>query len=203
MKKQKILSIQQGIIQPENYIYFLLVSCTNDLQREIDRIEYFSHRLCSILSKTVFLRFKKEELKIEAWESLQKAKIESEMKRIEVHPCFVFSSFVYLNYSHQHNTFLKCSIILHGFFTLTMLVVLLKPKSLWQEHAEKLRSEAMAKMAEKLEMTRRLAEEKRASANARMNQQAAKAVHKAELIRQTGRVPGSCILCCSGCFCQH
>jgi hypothetical protein len=124
------------------------------LQREIDRIEYFSHRLCSILSKTVFLRFKKEELRIEAWESLQKAKIESEMKRIE-------------------------------------------------EHAEKLRSEAMAKMAEKLEMTRRLAEEKRASANARMNQQAAKAVHKAELIRQTGRVPGSCILCCSGCFCQH
>ena len=58
----------------------------------------------------------------------------------------------------------------------------------------------MAKMAEKLEMTRRIAEEKRASANAKMNQQAAIAVQKAEKIRQTG-VPGSNILCCSGYFC--
>ncbi|KAL5216908.1 hypothetical protein ABZP36_008309 [Zizania latifolia] len=99
-------------------------------------------------------RFKKEELKIEAWESLRKAKIEFKMKRIE-------------------------------------------------EHAEKMRTEAMAKMDEKLELTRSLAEEKRASANARMNQQAAKSVQKAEQIRQIGRVPGSCILCCSGCFCQH
>jgi len=72
---------------------------------------------------------------------------------------------------------------------------------LQQEHAERMRSEAMAKMAEKLEMTRRIAEEKRASANAKMNQQAAIAVQKAEKIRQTGRVPGSSILCCSGCFC--
>ena len=53
----------------------------------------------------------------------------------------------------------------------------------------------MAKMAEKLEMTRRIAEEKRASANAKMNQQAAIAVQKAEKIRQTGQVPGSNILC--------
>ncbi|GJN01728.1 hypothetical protein PR202_ga19014 [Eleusine coracana subsp. coracana] len=97
-------------------------------------------------------RFKKEDVKIEAWES-QRGKIESEMKRIE-------------------------------------------------EHAERMRSEAMAKMAEKLEMTRRMAEEKRASANARMNQQAAIAVQKAEKIRQTGRVPGSSILCCSSCFCE-
>jgi hypothetical protein len=64
-----------------------------------------------------------------------------------------------------------------------------------------MRSEAMAKMAEKLEMTRRIAEEKRASANAKMNQQAAIAVQKAEKIRQTGGVPGSNILCCSGYFC--
>ncbi|CAD6262248.1 unnamed protein product [Miscanthus lutarioriparius] len=97
-------------------------------------------------------RFKKEEVKIEAWESHQRAKIESEMRRIE-------------------------------------------------EHAERMRSEAMAKMAEKLEMTWRIAEEKRASANAKINQQAAIAVQKAEKIRQTGRVPGSSILCCSGCFC--
>lgn len=60
----------------------------------------------------------------------------------------------------------------------------------------------MAKMAEKLEMTRRMAEEKRASANARMNRQAAIAVQKAEKIRQTGHVPGSSILCCSRCFCE-
>ncbi|PAN40153.1 hypothetical protein PAHAL_7G295000 [Panicum hallii] len=97
-------------------------------------------------------RFKKEEVKIEAWESRQRAKIESEMRRIE-------------------------------------------------EHAERMRSEAMVKMAEKLEMTRRIAEEKRASANAKMNQQAAIAVQKAAKIRQTGRVPGSNILCCRGCFC--
>ncbi|KAL6843794.1 hypothetical protein ACP4OV_026365 [Aristida adscensionis] len=98
-------------------------------------------------------RFKREEVKIEAWESRQRAKIESEMRKVE-------------------------------------------------EHAEKMRSEAMAKMAEKLEMARRMAEEKRATANARMNQQAAIAVQKAEKIRQTGRVPRSNILCCSGCFCE-
>ncbi|KAL6651396.1 hypothetical protein ACP70R_010321 [Stipagrostis hirtigluma subsp. patula] len=98
-------------------------------------------------------RFKREEVKIEAWESHQRAKIESEMRRVE-------------------------------------------------EHAERMRSEAMAKMAEKLEMTRRMAEEKRATANAKMNQQAAIAVQKAEKIRQTGRIPGSNILYCSGCFCE-
>lgn len=97
-------------------------------------------------------RFKKEEVKIEAWEGRQRAKIEYEMRRIE-------------------------------------------------EFAERMRSEAMEKMAEKLEMTRRIAEEKRASANAKMNQQAAIAVQKAEKIRQTGRVPGSSILRCGGCFC--
>ena len=72
--------------------------------------------------------------------------------------------------------------------------------ALWQEHAERIRSEAMAKMAEKLEVTRRVAEEKQASANARMNKQAAIAAQKAEKIRQTGHVPRSSILCCSGCF---
>jgi hypothetical protein len=65
-----------------------------------------------------------------------------------------------------------------------------------------MRSEAMAKMSEKLEMTRRMAEVKRASANAKMNQQAEIAVQKAEKIRQSGRVPRSNILCCSGCFCE-
>jgi HEPN domain-containing protein len=59
----------------------------------------------------------------------------------------------------------------------------------------------MAKMAEKLEMARRLAEEKRASANAKMNKQAARAVQKADQIRDTGRIPRSHILCC-GCFCE-
>ncbi|KAI5011051.1 hypothetical protein ZWY2020_013188 [Hordeum vulgare] len=70
-----------------------------------------------------------------------------------------------------------------------------------EERAEKMRSEAMARMAERLELARRVAEEKRASANAKMNKQAARAVQKADLIRQTGRIPGSRILCC-GCFCE-
>jgi hypothetical protein len=64
-----------------------------------------------------------------------------------------------------------------------------------------MRSEGLAKVSEKLEMTRHTAEVKRASTNAKMNRQTAIAVQKAEKIRQTGRVPGSNILCCSGCFC--
>jgi len=53
----------------------------------------------------VFLRFKKEEVKIEAWESRQRAKIESEMRRIEVHfhfacyPQFTCLSFLKMEWS--------------------------------------------------------------------------------------------------------
>jgi len=47
----------------------------------------------------VFLRFKKEEVKIEAWESRQRAKIESEMRRIEVHFHFVcYPQFTWLSF---------------------------------------------------------------------------------------------------------
>lgn len=42
-----------------------------------------------------FLRYKRDEIQIEAWESQQKAKLEAEMRRIEVFLKFLFSvSFV-------------------------------------------------------------------------------------------------------------
>lgn len=64
-----------------------------------------------------------------------------------------------------------------------------------------MRAEAVERMSEKLEITRQTAQEKRAAAEARMNKQAARAAHKAQLIRQTGRVPSSHgLLCCSGFF---
>jgi len=61
--------------------------------------------------ETVFHRFKKEEVKIEAWESHQRAKIESEMRRIEVQFKFIvypqctwfsFSKMDYLTFSAQN-----------------------------------------------------------------------------------------------------
>ncbi|KAJ3698579.1 hypothetical protein LUZ61_002284 [Rhynchospora tenuis] len=67
--------------------------------------------------------------------------------------------------------------------------------------AERMRAEAVEKMSEKLEITRQTAEEKRAAAEAHMKKQAARAAQKAQLIRQTGRVPSSHgLLCCSGFF---
>ncbi|KAF3325692.1 hypothetical protein FCM35_KLT08772 [Carex littledalei] len=67
--------------------------------------------------------------------------------------------------------------------------------------AERMRAEAVERMSEKLEITQQTAQEKRAAAEARMNKQAARAAHKAQLIRQTGRVPSlHGLLCCSGFF---
>jgi Remorin, C-terminal region len=64
-----------------------------------------------------------------------------------------------------------------------------------------MRTEAVEKMSEKIQITRQTAEEKRAAAEACMNKQAARAAHKAQIIRQTGRVPASHgLLCCSGFF---
>lgn len=36
-----------------------------------------------------FIRFKREEIKIQAWENHQKAKTEAEMRRVEVSLCFL------------------------------------------------------------------------------------------------------------------
>jgi len=62
--------------------------------------------------ETVFHRFKKEEVKIEAWESRRRAKIESEMRRIEVQFQFIvypqctwlsfFENGLYLTFSAQN-----------------------------------------------------------------------------------------------------
>lgn len=64
-----------------------------------------------------------------------------------------------------------------------------------------MRAEAVEKMSEKIKITQQTAEEKRAAAEARMNKQAARAAHKAQVICQTGRVPSSHgLLCCTGFF---
>ena len=49
--------------------------------------------LCTLKMYFVLLRFKKEELKIEAWESRQRTKVEFEMRRLEVHFHKIFLSF--------------------------------------------------------------------------------------------------------------
>jgi len=53
----------------------------------------------------VFHRFKKEEVKIEAWESRRRAKIESEMRRIEVQFQFiVYPQCTWLSFSKMDCT---------------------------------------------------------------------------------------------------
>lgn len=59
---------------------------------------YSSHHLMEIL----FFRFKKEEVKIEAWESHQRVKIEFEMRRIEVHFHFACLSPVHLAFFFEN-----------------------------------------------------------------------------------------------------
>lgn len=57
----------------------------------------------------VFHRFKKEEVKIEAWESHQRAKIESEMRRIEVQFQFIVYPPVYLALFFENGLYLTFS----------------------------------------------------------------------------------------------
>lgn len=73
-------------------------------------------------------------------------------------------------------------------------------KKTGQDQAERMRAIAAEKMAENLEIMKRRVEEKHAEAEARMNQQAAKAAHRVNQIRRTGRIPSSYKLCCSGRF---
>lgn len=46
--------------------------------------------------RLLFSRFKREEIKIQAWEDHQKAQIEAEMRKIEVSRLFP------VNFAHQH-----------------------------------------------------------------------------------------------------
>ncbi|XP_008777626.1 uncharacterized protein LOC103697528 isoform X2 [Phoenix dactylifera] len=69
-----------------------------------------------------------------------------------------------------------------------------------EAQAERMRARALKRMADKLDITQKRVEEKRAMAEARMNQQAARAAHKAKQIRRTGQIPSSNCMCCSGFF---
>ncbi|CAL9079864.1 unnamed protein product [Musa textilis] len=90
-------------------------------------------------------RFKREEIKIQAWENHQKATIEAEMRKIEV-------------------------------------------------EIERMKALANEKLMNHLAAVRHKAQEKRAAAGARRNQQAAKTAQQAEYIGRTGPVPSS--FCC-------
>jgi hypothetical protein len=69
----------------------------------------------------VFLRFKKEEVKIEAWESRQRGKIESEMRRIEV-LTLLLKNGLYLAFS-AYNSYSKfeCNDLSYDVFNGTIL----------------------------------------------------------------------------------
>jgi hypothetical protein len=71
-------------------------------------LKYYS---CSFhhVMEIVFHRFKKEEVKIEAWESRQRAKIESEMRRIEVQFQLACLSPVYLALLFENGIYLAFS----------------------------------------------------------------------------------------------
>ncbi|KNA16156.1 hypothetical protein SOVF_091920 [Spinacia oleracea] len=87
-------------------------------------------------------RYKREEVKIQAWENHEKRKAEMEMKKLEV-------------------------------------------------KAERLKARAQEKYANKLAAARRIAEEKRANAEATLNEKAVKTSEKADYIRRTGHLPSS------------
>ncbi|CAL9766834.1 unnamed protein product [Musa acuminata subsp. burmannicoides] len=96
-------------------------------------------------TKYLASRFKREEIKIQAWENHQKATIEAEMRKIEV-------------------------------------------------EIERMKALANEKLTNHLAAVRHKAQEKRATAGARRNQQAAKTARQAEYIGRTGQVPSS--FCC-------
>ncbi|KAK7359407.1 hypothetical protein VNO77_01366 [Canavalia gladiata] len=87
-------------------------------------------------------RFKREEVKIQAWENHQIRKAEMEMKKMEV-------------------------------------------------KAERMKALAQERFANKLAATRRIAEEKRANAQVKLNDKALRTTERVEYIRRTGHVPSS------------
>lgn len=87
-------------------------------------------------------RYKREEVKIQAWENHQKRIAEMEMKKMEV-------------------------------------------------KAGRLKARAQERLTNKLTATRRIAEEKRANAEAKLNEKAVRTSEKADYIRRTGHLPSS------------
>ncbi|KAL8052718.1 hypothetical protein ABFX02_05G023900 [Erythranthe guttata] len=87
-------------------------------------------------------RYKREEVKIQAWENHQKRKAEMVNRKVEV-------------------------------------------------KAERLKSRAQEKYKSKLASSRRIAEEKRANAEAKLDEKAAKTCERANYIRRTGHLPSS------------
>ncbi|XP_047181642.1 uncharacterized protein LOC124848075 [Vigna umbellata] len=87
-------------------------------------------------------RFKREEVKIQAWENHQIRKAEMEMKKMEV-------------------------------------------------KAERMKALAQERFANKLASTKRVAEEKRANAQVKLNDKALRTTERVEYIRRTGHVPSS------------
>lgn len=61
----------------------------------------------------------------------------------------------------------------------------------FQVKAERMKIRAQEKLANKLAATRRIAEEKRASAEAKLNERAARTSERADYIRRTGHLPFS------------
>lgn len=57
--------------------------------------------------------------------------------------------------------------------------------------AERMKARAQEKLANKLATTKRVAEEKRANAEAKLNEKALRTSEKADFIRRTGHLPSS------------
>nr|POE77260.1 remorin 4.1 [Quercus suber] len=69
----------------------------------------------------------------------------------------------------------------------------------FQVEVERMRGQAQDRLMNKLAAARHKAEEKRAVAEAKRNQEAAKTEQQSEYIRKTGRIPSS-FTCCGWCF---
>ncbi|KAJ0095963.1 hypothetical protein Patl1_15748 [Pistacia atlantica] len=130
------------------------------------------------------LRFKREEMKIQAWENHQKAKTEAEMRKIE------FSS-PYMNLNDDNIIMVRSldDIMKKGDVS----------QSVEKVEVERMRGRAHDRLMNKMAAARHKAEEKRAEAEAKRNRQAAKTEQQAEYIRRTGRIPSS-FSCWSWCF---
>lgn len=114
-------------------------------------------------------RFKSEEIKILAWESEQRAKLDGHVQEIEVPSIFHFSPFP--------------EAVDHMW-------------SLFQAKVERMRAEAQARILKKSAMVRQRSEEKKAKADARKRIEIEKTARQVEYIRRTGKVPSSRNICC-------
>lgn len=77
------------------------------------------------------------------------------------------------------------------FLEITNIVQQLIDIYLLQVKAERLKSRAKEKYNSRIAATRRIAEEKRANAEAKLNEKAMKTSERADYIRRTGHLPSS------------